>query len=51
MCGGKWISEIDLKLKNKKIGAKKCIRWHLGRVEMPPRSIQTKSFFRKKVAF
>ena len=51
MCGGKWISEIDSALKNKKIGAKKRIRWHFDCVEMPPRSIQTKSFFRKKVAF
>ena len=51
MCGGKWIPEIDSALKIKKIGAKKRIRWNFDCVKMPPRSLQTQSFFRKKEAF
>ena len=51
MFGGKWIQEIDSALRNQKIGAKKRIRWNFDCVEMPPRSLQTQSFFPKKVAF
>ena len=51
MCGRKWIQEIDLTFHSKKIGAKKRIRWHFDFVEMPPRSLQTESFLRKKVGF
>ena len=51
MCGRKWIPEMDSALKKKKIGAKKRIWWHFDCVEMPPRSLQTERFFRKKSPF
>ena len=51
MYRGKWIPEIDSTFKDNKIGAKTRIRWLFDCVEMPPRSLQTQSFLRKKWLF
>ena len=47
MVGGKWIPEIDSTLKNKKKWANNYIRSYFDCVEMPPRNLQTQSFFEK----